>query len=114
MKATDGTLGFVDMLADACGKVRASPCGMISYSKDGEWGGYQLRQRKDGLWRYERWNRIQGNTTGRVVVVRPPEGLKIADEADMETLYTDVLTKAEFLILMGTEVRCVRRGYLVS
>ncbi len=86
---------------------------LITYARDGEWTQYTLAERPDGTWLYEGHCQIQGCRTGRKVILRAPEGLKILDEADMDTLYTDVMTKSEYLKEMGTEIRCLRRGYLV-
>lgn len=87
---------------------------LIRYQKDGEWSGYSLKQREDGLWIYEQWAAIQGCASGRRVVIREPEGMDIKDEADLDTLYTNGMSKAEYLKIHGVEVRCLHRGYMVN
>lgn len=86
----------------------------ITYTHEGEWSGYTLQQREDGLWRYDCHSQVQGCTTGRVTIIEAPEGLGILDEADLDTAYTKGQhSKADYLIAMGREVRCLRRGYPV-
>ncbi len=88
---------------------------LINYRRDGEWSGYTLQERPDGLWRYENWSRIQGQTSGRVVILRPPAGWNVKDEADMDSCRENpAATQAEMLIHNGQEVRCLRRGYRVQ
>lgn len=86
---------------------------IITYRKDGEWSGYTLERRPDGLWRYEGHSQIQGCTSGRIVILEAPPGLEIIDEADLDTLYTECMSKAEYLKTHGREVRCLRRGHSV-
>ena len=86
---------------------------LISYAKRGDWSGYTLEQRPDGYWRYESSSRIQGCPSGRVAVLEAPPDLTVDDEADLDTLYTAWVIKAEYLRVYGKEIRCLRRGYIV-
>ena len=87
---------------------------LITYVNDEEWGGIKLREREDGLWEYSSWSAVQGERTGRCVLIRPPKDWNVEDEADMDTVVNDEgMTKADYLIAHGTEVRCLRRGHIV-
>ena len=87
----------------------------ITYEWNGQWGGYKLQSRHDGLWKLESWSRIQGATTGRVVILEAPPGLDIKDTADLATVYTvGGHNKADYLIEMSREVRCLKRGIEVK
>lgn len=85
----------------------------IEYEKDGQWGGYNLTRRRDGLWIFGVWSAISGRMSGRVVLLQAPDWLEIKDAADLDT-DCDGMTKAERLIAYGREVRCVCRGYRVQ
>jgi len=87
---------------------------MIEYEATGEWSGYTLAQRPDGLWRYEQWSAYQGSNTGRIVLLQPPQGWTVEDEADLDTRVAPDMSKAEELLGYGREVRCLRRGHLVQ
>lgn len=85
---------------------------LIEYTKQYEWGGFTLTERPDGLWIYDQYSMVQGQTSGRRVVIRPPSGWTAEDEADMDTLY-GCDTNAVQLIHNGQEMRCLRRGCTV-
>lgn len=85
---------------------------LIKYEQRWEWNGYTLTERADGLWIYEQWSNIQDCTSGRKVIIEPPEDWSVIDEADMDTL-DGCNTKADRLI-SGREVRCLRRGEKVE
>jgi len=87
---------------------------LIKYERDGEWGGYTLEQRLDGLWRFESWSAVQGTRSGRVVVIQEPDNMDIKDEADLDTVYYGTLTKAEYIIYYGQHVRCLHRGWIIQ
>ena len=86
----------------------------INYAKAWEWSGYSLEQRPDGLWRHEQWSRVAGCRSGRVAVIEAPAGLDLEDEADLDTMYTGWVSKADYLKMFGHEVRCLRRGHIVQ
>ena len=86
---------------------------MIEYKWSGEWAGFSLTERADGLWTFEQWSQVQGSTTGRRVVLEPPDEWTVVDEADMDTR-SNGFSKAEKLANFGTEVRCLRKGFKVQ
>ena len=87
---------------------------LISYAKLGEWSGYTLTERPDGNWKYESHSQVQGTQSGQIIIIRPPAGWSVEDEADVDTPITmGGYTKADILISDGTLVRCLRRGYEV-
>lgn len=87
---------------------------LIEYEKKGDWSGYKLQEKDGGEWIYEQWSKVTGCRTGRKAIIRCPYDLEIKDMDDMDTRYSGWISKAEYLVGCGEEVRCLRRGCIVQ
>ena len=84
----------------------------INYAHEDDWGGYTLRQHKDNTWIYESWSAVQGNRSGRKVILSAD--ITVLDVNDMDTQINKyAVTKADYIIA-GHEIRCLRRGWVVQ
>jgi len=87
----------------------------MTYEKNGEWGGYSIKESKKG-WIIEGWSRIQGNTTDYKILL-PYESTDYMKGQNLEEDHNDYMSIGSYLFSMCfdyVKVKTLKKGYIVA